>query len=42
MDRIEPKKWDKKTIDDIAEKKELVSNINMIAKEKLLQKIVVK
>ena len=43
MDKIEQEiKQDENTINDIAEKLELVSNTNMITKEELLQKFVAK
>ena len=43
MDKIELEiKQDDNTINDIAEKLELVSNTNMVTKEELLQKIVAK
>ena len=43
MDKIELEiKQDKNTINDIAEKLELVSNTNMETKEELLQKFVAK
>ena len=41
MDKIEQEmKQDENTINDIAEKLELVSNINMVTKEELLHKFV--
>ena len=41
MDKIEQEiKQDENTINDIAEKLELVSNTNMVTKEELLQKFV--
>ena len=43
MDKIEQEiKQDENTINDIAEKLELVSNTNMVTKENFLQKIVAK
>ena len=43
MDKIETEiKQDEKTINDIAEKLELLSKTNMVTKEKLLQKLVAK
>ena len=43
MDKIEQEiKQDENTINDIAEKLELVSNTNMVTKEELLQKFVAK
>ena len=43
MDKIEQEiKRDENTINDIAEKLELVSNTNMVTKEELLQKFVAK
>ena len=43
MDKIELEiKQDESTINDIAEKLELVSNTNMVTKEELLQKFVAK
>ena len=43
MDKIESEiKQDENTINDIAEKLELVSNTNMVTKEELLQKFVAK
>ena len=43
MDKIELEiKQDENTINDIAEKLELVSNTNMVTKEELLQKFVAK
>ena len=43
MDKIELEiKQDEKTMNDIAEKLELVSNTNMVTKEELLQKFVAK
>ena len=43
MDQIEQEiKLDENTINDIAEKLELVSNTNMVTKEELLQKFVAK
>ena len=43
MDKIEQEiKRDENTINDIAEKIELVSNTNMVTKEELLQKFVAK
>ena len=43
MDKIEQEiKQDESTINDIAEKLELVSNTNMVTKEELLQKFVAK
>ena len=43
MDKIESeKKRDENTINDIAEKLELVSNTNMVTKEDLLEKLVLK
>ena len=43
MDRIEQEiKRDENTMNDIAEKLELVSNTNMVTKEELLQKFVAK
>ena len=43
MDKIELEiKQDENTIDDIAEKLELLSNTNMVTKEELLQKFVAK
>ena len=43
MDKIELEiKQDEKTINDIAEKLEIVSNTNMVTKEELLQKFVAK
>ena len=43
MDKIEQKiKRDENTINDIAEKIELVSNTNMVTKEELLQQFVAK
>ena len=43
MDKIELEiKQDESTINDIAEKLELISNTNMVTKEELLQKFVAK
>ena len=43
MDKIEQEiKQDENTINDIAEKLELVSNTNMVTKEELLQKFITK
>ena len=43
MDKIEKEiKQDENTINDIAEKLELVSNTNMVTKEELLQKFIAK
>ena len=43
MGKIElEKKQDENTINDIAEKLELISNTNMVTKEELLQKFVAK
>ena len=43
MDKIEQEiKQDENTINDIAEKLELISNTNMVTKEELLQKFVAK
>ena len=43
MDKIESEiKQDENTINDIAEKLELISNTNMVTKEELLQKFVAK
>ena len=43
MDKIEQEiKQDENTINDIAEKLELVSKTNMVTKEELLQKFVAK
>ena len=43
MDKIElEKKRDENTINDIAEKLELISNTNMVTKEEILQKFVAK
>ena len=43
MDKIElEKKQDENTINDIAQKLELVSNTNMVTKEELLQKFIAK
>ena len=43
MDKIEQEiKQDENTINDIAEKLELVSNTNMVTKEELLQKFIAK
>ena len=43
MDKMELEiKRDENTINDIAEKIEVVSNTNMVTKEELLQKFVVK
>ena len=43
MDKIEQEiKQDENTINDTAEKLELVSNTNMVTKEELLQKLVAK
>ena len=43
MDKADlEKKQDENTISDIAEKLELVSNTNMVTKEELLQKLLVK
>ena len=43
MDRIElEKKQNENTINDIAEKLELVSNTNMITKEEIVQKFIAK
>ena len=43
MDKIELEiKQDENTLNDIAEKLELISNTNMVTKEKLLQKFVAK
>ena len=43
MDKVDQEiKQDKSTINDIAEKLELVSNTNMVTKEELLQKFVAK
>ena len=43
MDKIELEiKQDENTINDIAEKLELISNTNMVTKEELLQKFIVK
>ena len=43
MDKIEQEiKQDENTINDIAEKLELISNTNMVTKEELLQKFIAK
>ena len=43
MDEIELEiKRDENTINDIAEKLEIISNTNMVTKEELLQKLVAK